>query len=837
MAPSLSLNPSWPHYAGIVVTILSVILGAGRYLLDWQDPYRCDALLQRGSWLDSSFKNWQPDGCMMHQYKPADAATCFASRDVLFIGDSITRNLFFAFAHLLDPSIPATTPTTGEKHADYTARTPSGMELSFRWDPYLNSSATTDAVRARTRGAPRPALLALGSGLWYLRYADSTGGLPAWEANTEALLAELATPGRSAADAVVILPVEEVVPDKLSPERGATMRLADIDAMNSDLYHRIVPVGSYALPPTARGPAPIALPLVFNRLLDNAATEDGLHFGPDMVRTQAQILLNMRCNDVLDKTFPIDKTCCRSYPTPSFLQLLFIVSLVAWGPFKLWGAFRGGHLSLPIVLRSEDIPPLVISISTLLIFLADRTHFYLKEQKQYEPWSFAFLNLLTLGVGLATVKRGDKDMGFLNRDQTDEWKGWMQIAILIYHYTGASKISGIYNPIRVLVASYLFMTGYGHATFYIKKADFGFLRIAQVLVRINLFTCILAYIMNTNYIVYYFSPLVSFWFLIIYATMAIGARYNDRAPLLAGKFVTSAAIVTVVMKAGWPMQSLFDLLEMLCNIHWSAKEWSFRVTLDLWIVYAGMFAALAFIKIKDHRLTEHPYWPHAHRAAVSLGGMVLVWFFVFELGQESKFTYNAWHPYVSWAPVLGFVALRNASSVLRSSTSRAFAFIGRCSLETFVIQYHYWLAADTKGILRVVGWRPANFVLTSAAFIYLSWVVADATGILTAWICGGAKGKGGLPAPGGRQQQQAQQAQGQEAIPLVQQNGSSAEEPKEGEQPRRALDRLAESTAQSASQRGFRVWEGDDGWKPGLKAKLGVWLGAMWLANVLWEYV
>lgn len=335
------------------------------------DPLHCGALLNHGSWLDYNFRNWQPEGafyfpavrfrgrllrntpgCMLHSYKPNEASLCLASKQVVFIGDSVTRKLFFQFGQAIDTSLPNAPSDNEHKHSDHSLLSKAGTRLQFYWDPYLNSTRThglilSPSVVSSTTQPSVPALLVLGTGLWYLRY-PSSGGLQAWEANIETIVNAIVHSHINAADEIVLLPVEEVVTSKLSPERASSMKSSDIDAMNSDLFHRIhLPHSRHSGLFSGPSPSlPISLPLVFNKMLGPSQTEDGLHFFDSVVKAQANILLNLRCNDVLPKTFPLDKTCCRRYPQPSLIQFIILVAAILWGPCTWYLSHRSGQYSI-----------------------------------------------------------------------------------------------------------------------------------------------------------------------------------------------------------------------------------------------------------------------------------------------------------------------------------------------------------------------------------------------------------------------------------------------------------------------------------------------------------
>lgn len=422
------------------------------------------------------------------------------------------------------------------------------------------------------------------------------------------------------------------------------------------------------------------------------------------------------------------------------------------------------------------------------------------------------------------------DQPFLSRDQTNEWKGWMQFAILIYHYTGASKKAAIYGFIRVIVAAYLFMTGFGHTVYFIKTKDYSFKRVVSVLIRLNLLSCVLPFMMGTDYIFYYFAPLCSYWFLVVYGTMKAGEKYNPNTKFLLVKIFIAAILSTTFTNFPGLLEMIFNVLGFIAKTEWDVTEWRFRVSLDMWIVFVGMLVAIVFVKANEGTYTSAHWWVPARQYAIAASGVALPLFFLFQTTRETKYVYNAYHPYVSFIPILSFIVLRNATPRLRNAYSGAFAWLGKMSLETFTLQYHIWMAADTKGLLDLgvfgMTGRGQNFVFSTILFIYVSYRVAAATGVLTRWIMGaplepvaGAPQQTGLPMSRDMDKEMGLE----ETVPLGLRDSGEG----------------SSSGVMSGRGAGYAEEEGDEEDKAGywgnLKFRMVSILAVMWFLSLVWD--
>jgi hypothetical protein len=90
--------------------------------------------------------------------------------------------------------------------------------------------------------------------------------------------------------------------------------------------------------------------------------------------------------------------------------------------------------------------------------------------QSYSRDLFAFLFVCLTAVAVGSSLQPVRTPLLLNRPQTEEWKGWMQVLFLLYHYFEAREM---YNAIRIFIAGYVWMTGYGNFSYYYRTGDFS----------------------------------------------------------------------------------------------------------------------------------------------------------------------------------------------------------------------------------------------------------------------------------------------------------------------------------------------------------------------------
>lgn len=329
----------------------------------------------------------------------------------------------------------------------------------------------------------------------------------------------------------------------------------------------------------------------------------------------------------------------------------------------------------------------------LATFVLNEWHMSFDREENSNTDMFLSCSLITVIICIFTLKRESKDVA-LSRHQTNEWKGFMQIIIILYHYYRAKYV---YNEMRVFVSSYLWLSGFGNFVYFRKVNDFSCTRALSMLIRMNLLTVAIMIANNTTPMLYYIVPLHNVAYILV-CTVCFFIKTSGNSPL-----ILIASLLCIVVA--------FECFHLPLG-----HEVQFRFGLDKYSVWWGMFYGYIHQRIR-----------HGLKSGCVGLSMILVWYIMWGHIPD-KYTYNRLHPYVSILPIAGYVLVRNCHPVLRQTYSSAMAWVGTLTLETYVLQFHILMCRNAKHILVLVPNFPVlNFILTGSLFVCTAFFVRKVT--------------------------------------------------------------------------------------------------------------
>ena len=246
-----------------------------------------------------------------------------------------------------------------------------------------------------------------------------------------------------------------------------------------------------------------------------------------------------------------------------------------------------------------------------------------------------------------------------------------------------------------------FQTGFGNFLYFDKKADFSIERVVSMIIRINYFPLMLSYFLTVPLELYYVVPLHTTGFVMTMISCYIGHLFETKCGWSYWKSRTAAVVLSLLAHI------LFYETPAVNSLLFFSKEIHFRFQADKYSAWMGLASGLLWGKLGEYMQWAHGFENEPRRRMASimqfLGGVFLIWIWYHFFGfMSDKYAYNPVHPYVFIFPLAGWLLIRNCTRYLTECHSSVLEFLGRNTLETYVLQFHLFMTHDVQYIPVVI---------------------------------------------------------------------------------------------------------------------------------------